>query len=125
MNDSNMLQYVDILLVGNKQEDVELTMDTLEKSRIEGNIFVVEDVKEAMTFLQQEGQHSGAPRPNFILIDQNLTKKGINDIIERMNADENLKNIPVFVLSVAKNGNNLVRMTINTPKMPEPTVFPK
>ena len=53
----------------------------------------------SIAFLKRTGEHSQAPRPDLILLDLNLPKKGGLEVLEEIKADPNLKNIPVVIVS--------------------------
>jgi chemotaxis family two-component system response regulator Rcp1 len=56
---------VELLLVEDREEDAELTIDTLREGRIRNlRVHWVQDGEEAMEFLRREGRHAGAPRPS-------------------------------------------------------------
>ncbi len=63
---------------------------------------VVQDGLEALAFLRREGKHASAPRPDVVLLDLNLPKKDGREVLAEMKADENLKRIPVVVLTTSQ-----------------------
>ena len=56
---------------------------------------------EAMKFLRREGKYGRALRPDIILLDLNLPKKGGLEVLKEIKADENLKRIPVVILTTS------------------------
>ena len=76
--------------------------EALEYSKIVNNLHTVPDGVEAMAFLRQEGKYHDAPRPGLILLDLNLPKKDGREVLAEIKNDENLKRIPVVVLTTSK-----------------------
>jgi CheY-like chemotaxis protein len=54
-----------------------------------------------MDFLKHQGKHADAPRPDLILLDLNLPKKDGREVLRDIKQDENLKRIPVVILTVS------------------------
>jgi CheY-like chemotaxis protein len=55
-----------------------------------------------MDFLQRRGKHKDAPRPDIILLDLNLPKKDGREVLQEIKSDEQLRRIPVVVLTTSK-----------------------
>lgn len=92
---------VEILLVEDNKGDARLAQETLKNSKISNKIHWVHDGVEAMKFLHNEGKYDDAPRPDVILLDLNLPKKDGREVLEEVKTDENLKRIPIVVLTVS------------------------
>ncbi len=92
---------VEILLVEDNLGDVRLTVETLKDSRVVSHLHVVGDGVEAMAFLRREGKYAGAARPDLILLDLNLPKKNGREVLSEIKFDEELKRIPVIVLTTS------------------------
>lgn len=105
----NMIKPVEILLVEDNEGDVGLVEEVFEEARIRNNIHVTEDGEEAMLFLHKEGRFSGVPHPDLILLDLNLPKKDGREVLEEIKADEDLKRIPVVVLTTSKAEEDIFR----------------
>lgn len=65
-------------------------------------LHVVSDWVEAMVFLRREGEHSQAPRPDFILLDLNLPMMDGREVLAAIKADESLKTIPTVILTTSE-----------------------
>ena len=100
---------VDILLVEDTPGDVDLTREALENSKIRNTLNVAVDGEEAMAFLRGTGKHAGAPRPDLILLDLNLPKKDGREVLAEIKADEDLKRIPVVILTTSQAEEDIVR----------------
>ena len=90
---------IEILLVEDNPADVRLTEEIIKQSEHATNITVAEDGVVAMAMLKGEGDHSGTPRPDLILLDLRLPHKDGSEVLADINADENLVNIPVMILT--------------------------
>jgi CheY-like chemotaxis protein len=93
---------VEILMVEDNPGDVRLTIEGLKEGKVNNNLYVVEDGVEAMSFLRREGKYSDAVRPDLILLDLNLPKKDGREVLAELKADENLRTIPVVVLTTSE-----------------------
>jgi CheY-like chemotaxis protein len=94
-------QTIEILLVEDNKGDVGLIEEVFEEAKIRNNLHVAEDGEEALLYLHGEGKFSGSPRPDIILLDLNLPKKGGREVLREIKEDENLHNIPVIVLTTS------------------------
>ncbi|RPJ73707.1 MAG: response regulator, partial [Alphaproteobacteria bacterium] len=86
---------IEILLVEDNEGDVGLIEEVLEEAKIRNSLHIAEDGEEAILFLHGEGKFSGSPRPDIILLDLNLPKKDVREVLREIKEDHNLKNIPV------------------------------
>jgi two-component system, chemotaxis family, response regulator Rcp1 len=100
---------IEILLVEDSPSDVELTIEAMRDAKVANQLHVVEDGVEAMAFLRQSGQYLKAPRPDLVLLDLNLPRKNGKEVLAEMRADENLKPIPVTVLTTSKAESDILR----------------
>jgi chemotaxis family two-component system response regulator Rcp1 len=110
MNEQERTTPVEILLVEDNPGDVRLTQEALKESKVTNNLSVAEDGVEALAFLQREGKYADAPRPDLLLLDLNLPKKDGRELLEEIKADDNLKRIPVVVLTTSKAEEDILRM---------------
>ena len=101
MSDAALSRPVEILLVEDNPGDVRLTQETLKDFKVLNHLSVVGDGVEAMAFLRREGKYAKAPRPDLILLDLNLPKKDGREVLAEIKVDEQLKRIPVVVLTTS------------------------
>jgi CheY-like chemotaxis protein len=92
---------VEILLAEDNDGDVGLVEEVLEEAKIRNVIHVVSDGEEAILFLNGEGKFSGSPRPDIILLDLNLPKKDGREVLKEIKENNNLKNIPIVILTTS------------------------
>jgi len=60
-------------------------------------------------YLRGEGKFSGSPRPDIILLDLNLPKKNGREVLKEIKEDNNLKNIPVVILTTSNAEKDILR----------------
>ena len=93
---------IEVLLVEDNPGDVRLTREALKGSKVLNNLHVVENGEDALFFVRQQGAHINAPRPDLILLDLNLPKIDGREVLSNIKADENLKRIPVVILTTSQ-----------------------
>ena len=92
---------VDILLVEDNEGAIGLIEEVFEDAKIKNRLHIAENGEEAMLFLHGEGKFSGFPRPDRILFDLNLPKKDEREVLREIKEDDNLKRIPVVILTTS------------------------
>jgi CheY-like chemotaxis protein len=92
---------VEVLLVEDNPGDVRLTREAFKEGKIRNHLSVVCDGVEALAFLRREGPYANAPEPDLILLDLNLPKKDGRDVLAEIKGEEDLKEIPVVVLTTS------------------------
>jgi CheY-like chemotaxis protein len=92
---------LDLLLVEDNPGDVRLTEEAFRRANDSVRLHVAVDGVEAMLFLRREGAYAGMPRPVLILLDLNLPKLDGREVLNQIKADEQLKTIPVLILTMS------------------------
>jgi CheY-like chemotaxis protein len=92
----------EVLLVEDNPGDVRLTREAFKEGKRRINLSVVPDGEQALAFLHRQGAHAAAPRPDLILLDLNLPRKGGREVLAEIKADARLRRIPVVVLSTSQ-----------------------
>jgi len=100
---------VEILLVEDNPGDERLTREALREGKVYHNLHWVKDGVEAMAFLRRQGKYADVPRPDIVLLDLNLPKKDGREVLEEIKSDEDLKRIPVVVLTTSKAEEDVLR----------------
>ena len=93
---------IEILLVEDSAADVRLTVEALKEAKVRNKLNVVDDGVKALAYLNKKGEYANVIRPDLILLDLNLPKKSGREVLEEIKQDENLKCIPVVVLTVSR-----------------------
>jgi CheY-like chemotaxis protein len=64
-------------------------------------VHTVESGADALAFLERRPPFGGAPRPAFVVLDFHLPDMNAPAVLDRIGADDDLRAIPVLVLSQA------------------------
>ena len=91
-----------ILLVEDDLGDQELTRRALAQGKIENELRIVNDGEEALDYLFRRGQYTdrkSSPRPDLILLDLNMPRKGGRQVLQQLKRDRHLQRVPVVVLT--------------------------
>ncbi len=102
MGPSRQSQPVEVLLIEDNPGDVRLTQEAFKEGRVLVNLTVAQDGVEALEVLNRIGKHGDKVRPDLILLDLNLPKKNGREVLLEIKADEELKRIPVIVMTTSK-----------------------
>ena len=99
-----------ILMVEDDSKDVELTLTALEEYNLANEVLVTRDGEEALDYLNCRGKFSMRTRENpaVILLDLKLPKVDGLEVLKQVKADENLRYIPVVVLTSSHEEKDLV-----------------
>lgn len=100
---------VQILLVEDNPGDVRLTREALKEAKVRNKMDAVADGEEAIAYLRKQGKHANAPRPDVILLDLNLPRKSGLEVLREVKDDDDLKRIPVVVVTTSKAEQDIVR----------------
>ncbi len=90
---------IEILLVEDNLEDARVTMQALKSGNLQCRVTLVCDGEEAISFLYRKGEFAQAPTPGLILLDMQLPKKEGQYVLAEIRAADELKDIPVVVLT--------------------------
>ena len=105
------MQYepLETLIVEDNPGDVRLILEALKEGKLLLNISVVQDGIEAMDFLRRQGKYQQAPRPDLIILDLNLPKKSGREVLAEVKTDDDLRIIPVVVLTSSEAQDDVAR----------------
>jgi CheY-like chemotaxis protein len=90
-------------------ELIERSVRSLEKANVRYDLFWAKDGEEALDFLFRRKDYVHAPRPNLVLLDLRLPKKSGLEVLEVVKKDEKLRRIPVVVLTISTDEEDMVR----------------
>jgi CheY-like chemotaxis protein len=99
----------EVLLVEDNPGDVRLTTEALKEGRVLNQVHVVGDGVEALKFLHREEPYTDAVKPDLILLDLNLPRMSGREVLAEIKADEDLKRIPVVVLTTSQAEEDVLR----------------
>ena len=100
---------IDVLLVEDDPGDVLMTREAFEENKVANRLAVVSDGESAMAFLRKQGQFVDAPTPDLVLLDLNLPRMDGREVLAAMKSDDNLRSIPVVVLTTSEAEEDVLR----------------
>jgi CheY-like chemotaxis protein len=100
-----------ILIVEDDPNDVELTLTALADYNLANEVVVTRDGQQALDFLYCRGEFStrATGNPAVMLLDLKLPKIGGLEVLQQVKSDENLKTIPVVVLTSSNEEKDMMR----------------
>ncbi len=99
-----------ILLVEDDQKDVELTLTALDEYNLANEVVVAADGEQALDYLYCRGNFMRRARENpaVLLLDLKLPKVDGLEVLKQIKKDEQLKMIPVVVLTSSHEEKDMV-----------------
>ena len=100
-----------ILLVEDRQDDIDLTLRSLKENKITNTVDVVRDGAEALDYIFAKGAYSLRnieDLPSVILLDIKLPKIDGIEVLKRLRADERTKPLPVVILTSSREESDLI-----------------
>src|SRR5690606_2215217 len=85
--------------------------DAFNVARLINPLYFVHDGEELMDYLHCQGKYENcenAPRPGLILLDLNMPKKDGREALKEIKEDENLRHIPIIILTTSKDERDIV-----------------
>lgn len=100
-----------ILLAEDSVHDVELTLAALEEHNLANEVVIVRDGAEALDYLFNRGKFAGHANglPVVVLLDLKMPKVDGLEVLRQMKSDENLKRIPVVMITSSREEQDLIR----------------
>ncbi|MGA8068576.1 MAG: response regulator [Terriglobales bacterium] len=100
----------EILLAEDNENDVELTRQGFKRCKLMLNLHHVKDGEECLAFLRKQGKYCNAPTPDMLLLDLNMPRVDGREVLAEMVADQELKFIPVVVLTTSASDEEILKM---------------
>jgi CheY-like chemotaxis protein len=99
-----------ILMAEDDPRDVELTLSALEEHNLASRVTVVDDGAAALDYLYRRGKYKNraTSNPVVVLLDNHMPKVNGLEVLKAMKTDENLKMIPVVVLTSSRETPDLI-----------------
>ncbi|GHD09264.1 response regulator [Tianweitania populi] len=100
-----------ILLVEDNPADVELTLAALMRSQVANQVIVTRDGVQALDYIFCEGEFAGRDPepPAVVLLDLKLPKINGLEVLERVKAHPEHRNIPMVMLTSSREESDVVR----------------
>jgi len=105
-----------VMLVEDNVDHAELVIRTLEEHRIANRVRHFLDGQSALDYLFQRGEFTGQTanaRPHVILLDLRLPRVDGIDVLKAIKEDNDLKTIPVVVLTTSEAEKDVARAYYN------------
>ena len=105
-----------VMLVEDNVDHAELVIRTLEEHRIANRVRHFLDGQSALDYLFQRGEFAGQAinaRPHVILLDLRLPRVDGIDVLKAIKEDDELKTIPVVVLTTSEAEKDVARAYYN------------
>lgn len=89
---------IGILYIEDDPDDIELLQDALSTNKVNFEMKVIMDGKEAIDYLRKCTEY-----PNIIILDYNLPKVHGREILKEIKSLASLKHLPVLILTTSSN----------------------
>jgi len=100
---------IDLLLVEDDAADIRLAQETLKDYKLQNSLHVVTDGEEALRYLRRQRPYLNAAKPDLVLLDLNLPKLDGLDVLEEIQADPAIRDLPVVILTTTKIDQDLLK----------------
>lgn len=106
-----MKEILPILLAEDSLADAEMAIDALREANLANAIVHVEDGVEAMEYLLRQGAFADREpgNPAVLLLDIKMPRLDGLEVLQRIRDNEDLKQIPVVILSSSREESDLAR----------------
>ncbi len=100
-----------ILIAEDSPADAEMAIDALRDARLANPIVHVEDGVDAMDYLLRRGAFANREEglPAVLLLDIKMPRMDGLEVLQRIRGDEELKRLPVVILSSSREESDLAR----------------
>jgi two-component system response regulator len=107
-DDMGDLRFIKILLIEDSNADARLFEEAFKESSFKNELYTVKNGNEAIKFLNRENSYTNVPRPDLILLDLDLPKIDGLDVLKKVKNDDELRLIPVMILSASVNYKDMI-----------------
>lgn len=99
---------LDVLWVEDSLSDKILIEEALKYGRTRQDVRFVNDGVSALDFLYKRGQFNNSRTPDIVVLDLNIPKKNGKEVLEEIKKDNDLKLIPVIILSTSSSQKDII-----------------
>jgi len=109
--DTEIIHIKTILLAEDDPRDAELILASLEEHHLANKVAVARDGEEALDYLYRRGQFKtrAGGNPILVLLDLKMPKVNGLEVLKIIKADEQLKLIPIVVLTSSRETPDLIK----------------
>ncbi len=101
-----------ILMADDDEDDLLMTRDAFELSRLKNQFLFVKDGLELLKYLRHQGDYSDpstSPKPGLILLDLNMPLMDGREALKEIKSDPELRSIPVVVLTTSSAEEDIIK----------------
>jgi len=101
-----------ILMADDDEDDLLMTRDAFDLSRLNNQFLFVKDGVELLKYLRNQGDYSDpstSPRPGIILLDLNMPLMDGREALKEIKSDPKLRSIPIIVLTTSKADEDIIK----------------
>jgi len=95
-----------ILLVDDSDDDIFLVREAFKESGVAHRLDAISDGEKALNFLKEDGN-----RPDVVLLDINMPRFSGFDVLEWVQSDPSLREIPIVMLTTSEQPEDVRRAT--------------
>ncbi len=95
-----------ILLVDDSDDDIFLVREAFKESGVAHRLDAISDGEAALSFLREDGN-----RPDVVLLDINMPRFSGFDVLEWVQSDPSLRDIPIVMLTTSEQPEDVRRAT--------------
>ena len=110
MMDGASRKKICIFLAEDNSGDVELLRMALKTAKLDCELLVVSDGREALDFVRQRGKYANHQPPDLAVLDLNLPKNDGLEVLEALRANAAFSGVPVAIVSSSSAPQELARM---------------
>ncbi len=100
---------VNVLLVDDSEESLVIIRHVFQQSSFVNVLDTVKDGEEALKYLRQEAPYENKQRPDLVLLDINMPRKGGFEVLDEMKQHPELSSIPVVMLTTSDRSEDVAR----------------
>lgn len=105
----NTIGLTEILLIEDNPDESKLIAKILDKNTSNIHITQIEDGLNAINYLNKKDAYKNCKTPSLILLDLNLPGKDGREVLKEIKTDDQLKHIPVIVLTNSDDDNDILK----------------
>lgn len=102
------MNQINVALIEDNPADIRLAVETFKEFSLNINLKVINNGEDAVNFCKKIFDINNDFKPNIILLDLNLPRVSGLEILSILKKDDDLKSIPVIILSSSESDRDIV-----------------